>query len=146
MEKYNDQEAINSVGHYYNKGLNGLQVDQPKVDDFFQRASELGSASAHYNLGISYENGEGVEIDMQNSVHHYQIATMMGGTTSRHNLGCSGTITARCGVEDSLNMVKHGFKAGLVTKEDFERALRAYQTETKSEQRDRAAVIARTRE
>ena len=42
---------------------------------------------------------------------------------------------------DSLENVKIGFKKGIVTKEDFEKALRCYQAsqdEMRSEERDRA--------
>ena len=83
--------------------------------------------------------------------------------SARHNLGCSEgkhgnyqramkhfMIAAKCGSKDSLYYVKHGFRDGYVTKEDFEKTLRDYQAscdETKSEQRDRATVIkARARE
>ena len=58
-------------------------------------------------------------------------------------------IAAKCGYKRSLNMVKRGFTQGHVTKEDFEKTLRDYQAscdETKSEQRDRAAVIKAARE
>ena len=58
-------------------------------------------------------------------------------------------IAAKCGYKATLDMVKQGFKDGLVTKEDLEKTLRHYQAafdETKSEQRDRAAVITGTRE
>eukprot|EP00956_Cyclotella_meneghiniana_P001589 scaffold1793_cov19-Cyclotella_meneghiniana.AAC.4 len=82
---------------------------------------------------------------------------MMGKMQARHNLACFEwdyenyqraikhfMIAANCGNENSLHELKKGFKNGHVTKEDFAKALRAYQAacdETKSEQRDRAAVI-----
>ena len=94
---------------------------------------------------------------MKKAVHHYQIAAMMGNMCARFKLGCiefqNGNyqramrhfmIAANCGHKDSLHNIKQGFRAGHVTKEDFERTLRTYQSsydETKSEQRDRAAAI-----
>eukprot|EP00956_Cyclotella_meneghiniana_P032839 scaffold91708_cov28-Cyclotella_meneghiniana.AAC.1 len=100
---------------------------------------------------------------MKKAVHHWQIAAMMGNMQARHNLGCAEAkngnynramrhfmISAMCGDEDALNDIKEGFRSGHVTKQDFEKALRDYQAscdETKSEQRDKAAVImARGRE
>eukprot|EP00956_Cyclotella_meneghiniana_P011994 scaffold16986_cov20-Cyclotella_meneghiniana.AAC.1 len=88
---------------------------------------------------------------------------MMGHVGARHNLGCAEVgnrnfqramkhfmIAARCGYKDSLDAVKQGFRHEDVTKEDFEKTLRDYKAacdETKSEQRDQAAVIiARERE
>ena len=85
----------------------------------------------------------------------------MGHVASRHNLGSIEAenrnyqramkhfvIAAKCGNKDCLHYVKVGFRQGHVTKEDFEKTLRDYQAscdETKSEQRDRAAVIVRAR-
>eukprot|EP00956_Cyclotella_meneghiniana_P031632 scaffold83626_cov28-Cyclotella_meneghiniana.AAC.3 len=163
IEKYNDSQAMVLLGFRYINGLDGLQVDQSKAFELFQRASELGSASAHFHLGNSYHLGNGAEIDMKKAIHHWQIAAMMGNMQARHNLGCAEAkngnynralkhfmIAAMCGDEDALNNIKEGFRDGLVTKEEFEKALRDYQAscdETKSEQRDKAAVImARGRE
>ena len=55
-------------------------------------------------------------------------------------------IAAKYGSEDALDNVKKGYTRGLVTKEDFEKTLRAYQAfleETRSEQRDRADLISK---
>eukprot|EP00956_Cyclotella_meneghiniana_P035309 scaffold113655_cov23-Cyclotella_meneghiniana.AAC.1 len=148
---------------YYEKGQYGLPVDQSKAFELLQHSSELGSAAGHFNLGISYDDGVGVEQDTKKAFHHYQIAAMMGHVGARHNLGCAESenrnhqramrhfmIAAKCGYKCSLDVVKQGFIDGLVTKEGFEKTLRAYQAscnETKSEQRDRVAVIkARARE
>ena len=104
--------------------------------------------------------GDGTELNMKRAIHHWQIAAMMGNVSAKHNLGCAEsangnnqcamkhfTIAAKCGFEKSLDMVKEGFRDGHVTKEDFEKTYQDYHDETKSEQRDRAAVIkARARE
>ena len=92
--------------------------------------------------------GDGTELNMKRAIHH---------VSARHNLGCAEStngnnqcamkhfmIAAKCGCENSLHYVKQGFRDGIVTKEQFEKTLRDYQAscdETKSEQRDRAAVI-----
>ena len=156
-ETYNDPEAMIMLSGHYRNGQHGLPVDLSKAFELLQRASELGSATGHDHLGTTYRMGDGIEIDMKKSVHHYQIATMMGHVVSRHNLGFveyeNGNlqramrhfmIAAKCGYKDSLHNIKEGFKDGHVTKQDLEKTLRVYQAvyeETKSEQRDRAAVI-----
>eukprot|EP00956_Cyclotella_meneghiniana_P039004 scaffold163915_cov23-Cyclotella_meneghiniana.AAC.2 len=151
------------LANYYSKGKHGLPVDQSKAFELLQRACELGSASGHFNLALSYDDGVGVKQDKKRAIHHYQIAAIMGHVGARNNLACTEVengniqratkhfmIAAKCGYEDSLNNIKQGFRDGLVTKEDFEKTLRGHQAacnETKSEQRDRAAVIkARARE
>ena len=157
MEKYNDQKAMVLLAVYHRKGWYGLPVDQSKSFELLQRESELGSATGHCILGSKYQMGDGTEINMKKAVHHWQIAAMMGHVNARHNLGFSEfenrnyqramkhfMIAAKCGYTDSLDNVKEGFKNGYVTKEDFEKTLRGYQAareETKSEQRDRAAII-----
>ena len=164
IEKYNDTYAMVMLSEHYSKGQYGLLVDQSKAFELLQRACELGTASVqvssdlpHYHLGIKYQTGDLTEIDKKKAVHHYQIAAMMGNIHARHNLGCSERenrnyhramkhfmIAAECGCENSLDVVKQGFRDGIVTKEQFEKTLRDYQAscdETKSEQRDRAAVI-----
>eukprot|EP00956_Cyclotella_meneghiniana_P006912 scaffold9332_cov34-Cyclotella_meneghiniana.AAC.1 len=157
IEKYNDPEAMIMLSAYYRMGAHGLPLDLSKVIELLQRASELESATGHYHLGLSYHNGVGVKHDKKKAVHHWQIAAMMGNMQARHNLGCAEEengnfqramkhfmIAAKCGFEKSLDAVKDGFRDGHVTKEDFEKTLRDYQAscdETKSEQRDRFAVI-----
>eukprot|EP00956_Cyclotella_meneghiniana_P024259 scaffold48472_cov42-Cyclotella_meneghiniana.AAC.5 len=158
-----DPMAMVILAIYHRNGLCGLPVDQSKAFELLQRACELGSAAGHFNLGISYYNGVGVEQDKKKAVHHMQIAAMMGHMDARHNIGISELnngnyqhamkhfmIASKCGYQKSLDHVKQGYKRGLVTKEELERSLRGYQEacdETRSEQRDQAALIrARERE
>jgi len=155
VEKYNDPEAIHILGSYYSLGKHGFPLDHTKAVELYERASELGSADGHYNLGNAYRLGRGVDRDRKKSSHHYQIAAMMGHELARHNLGAMEwengqhvramrhfMIAAKCGFYESLEMVKSGFKDdGIVTKEDLENTLRCYQAtqdEMRSEDRDRA--------
>eukprot|EP00956_Cyclotella_meneghiniana_P042775 scaffold249315_cov39-Cyclotella_meneghiniana.AAC.3 len=154
IDKYNDPHAINTMGSYYYFGEAGFPLDHSKAVELYERSSELGSAEGHYNLGNAYRLGRGVDRDRKKSSHHYQIAAMMGHELARHNLGAMEwengknvramrhlMIAAKCGYHDSLEMVKSGFKDGIVTKEDLENTLRCYQAtrdEMRSEERDRA--------
>ena len=50
-------------------------------------------------------------------------------------------IAAKCGYDDGIDLVGRGYKAGLVTKDEYAIALRTYQKtldEMKSEQRTKA--------
>eukprot|EP00956_Cyclotella_meneghiniana_P042774 scaffold249315_cov39-Cyclotella_meneghiniana.AAC.2 len=154
IEKYNDPFAINTMGSNYETGHSGFPVDHTKAVEHYERASELGCAVAHYNLGNSYRVGRGVDKDRKKATHHYQIAAMMGNDQARHNLGAMEwengqhvramrhfMIAAKFGCHESLEMVKIGFTKCIVTKEDFENTLRCYQAshdEVRSEDRDRA--------
>ena len=71
IEKYNDPEAMNSLGLYYRDGFNGLQVDKSKAFELFQLAIEHNSAAGHCNVGLLYDNGgEGIQIDKKKAVYH----------------------------------------------------------------------------
>ena len=151
----------NGVGFYqfasfYARGVYGIPQDFQKVNELFLKAGELGCATAYYNLGVSYDIGEGVEIDMQKARHYYELAAMGGDIDARHNLGCEEweggnkqramkhyLISARAGHERSMDDVKAGYMKGLVTKDEYANTLRAYherQKEMKSDQRDKAAA------
>ena len=154
IDKFNDPQAIQMLGCCYNSGNYGFPLNHKKAVELFKRASDLGSDAAHYNLGNSYSLGRGLDQDCKKAAHHYQIAAMMGHQLARYNLGATDwkkgkdvramrhfTIAAKCGHEDSVEMVKVGFKNGLVTKEDFENTLGCYQVaqdEMRSEDRERA--------
>ncbi|KAL7523815.1 hypothetical protein ACHAXR_000343 [Thalassiosira sp. AJA248-18] len=87
-------------------------------------------------------------------------AAMGGGVTARHNLGVfemnAGNmnramkhfmISASYGYDDSLKEIKTGFSDGHVTKDDFEKSLRAHKEskdEMQSDQRDEARRLARS--
>ena len=145
---------MNSAGSYYHRGKRGFPVDLSKAVEMFQRACKLGSAEANNNLGNLYYSGEGVKMDKKMSIHYYQVAAMMGHEVARYKLGYEEEgvgnheramrhymISAKCGHDLSLEMIKNGFRAGFVTKPDFENTLRSHQAsqdEAKTENRDSA--------
>jgi TPR repeat protein len=116
------------------------------------KAAELGDADAHYNLSVMYQNGQGVEKDMEKSVYHAEQAAIGGHHMARYNLGIfegrNGRferarkhfiIAANLGDHDSLNCLKILYTDGHASKEDYANALRAYQATlegTKSEERE----------
>lgn len=162
IEKYNDPIAMYNLGCFYNRGMNGYDIDDAKAVELFQRASELGSAEAHCALGVAYEDGRGVIVDREKSIHHYQMSAIMGNIPSRFKLGQAELkkmnrkgidralrhfmIGAKFGHDSSLTIVTNGFNDGYVTKEDFEITLREHKAskdETKSHQRDKAKATLR---
>ena len=111
----------------------------------------------YYNLGQSYHNGDGVDIDKKKAKHYYELAAMDGSVYARYNLGViegqTGNyhkamkhymLCARAGDDDSLNTVKQGFMARYVTKDEYANTLREYQksqNEMISDTRDKAAAV-----
>ena len=150
----NDAEAFYMLGYLHSKGDYGLAQDLEKTMKLWNKAAELGSANAHFGLAKAYFEGNGVERDMKPAVHHIKLAAIGGHEKARYTLGMyeevNGNIeramkhlmiAARSGYDDALKEVGKGYKAGLITKDEYARTLRAYQCcrdEMKSEQRSKA--------
>jgi hypothetical protein len=156
MEKGN-ADAFGQLGLYYHRGSCGLRQDMAKANELWLKAGQLGCAQAYHNLGYTYENGIGVEVDKKKAKHYYELAAMKGSIPARHNLGClegqAGNhqramkhclIAARAGCNKSLNTVKGGFMDEDVTKAEYANALPEYQKsqdEMKSDARDNALAF-----
>jgi hypothetical protein len=115
--------------------------------EYFAKAAALGHIDAHFNLSILYQLGKGVEKDMKKEMHHLEEAAIgsLGAYEARNGRKDRAVkhfiIAAKLGYDDALDQVKYWFQGGHVNKEDYEAALRGYQTAvdaTKSEQRDAA--------
>ena len=154
MDKGN-AEALLALGGYYAYGFNGLLEDMTKARELWLKAGELGCAHGYYNLGKSYDNGTGVEMDKKKAKHYYELAAMAGHVFAQYSLGIMEgnsrnlrrsvkyfMVSARAGHKESLEGVKIGYKSGLVTKDEYADTLRASQKrldEMKSDARDYAA-------
>ena len=151
-----DAEAILNLGCSYRDGEDGLPHDYDKAFELFVRAGDLGHATAYCDIGSAYENGNGVEIDKKKANHYYKLAAIEGGgVNARYNLGNNERragninralkhymIAAESGEPNSLKQIQKLFSNGHATKDDYAKALRAYQAylgEIKSTQRDKAA-------
>ena len=153
MEKGNAYAFYHLAG-IYARGVLGVPQNRAKADELWLKAGELGCAVAYYNLGLVYRTGNGVEIDEKKAKHYYELAAMNGSVHARHNLGSFEVqdgnhqrafkhylLSASAGYKISLDMVKHGFMNGHVTKEQYANTLREYQKsqdEMKSDTRDKA--------
>ena len=152
-----DANAIYTLGCNFAEGLFGLPRDRAKALELWQQAGELGCASAYFNIGNAYYIGRDVERDETKADHYYELAAMGGDPEARFNLGCSEKrvgnwdralkhymIAAGNGYNGSLKAVQHYlYKHGHATKDDYTKALLAYQAyleEVRSEQRDKAAA------
>jgi TPR repeat protein len=57
-----------------------------KAVEWFQKAADQGLVAAQFNLGIMYENGQGVEKDDERAVEWYQRAADQGHVKAQFNL------------------------------------------------------------
>ena len=127
-----------------------------KASELFIRAGDLGSVKAYCCVGAAYENGNGVEIDTKKADHYYKLAAIGGNIYARHNLGAveedAGNInralkhymiSAGGGHKQSVTNIRQLYTNGHATKDNYAKALQAYQKyldEIKSKQRDKAAA------
>ena len=153
MEKGNAYAFYHLGGFYFNE-TRGLSQDIAKANELYLKAGELGCAGAYFNVGNAYNVGRGVEVEKKKAMHYYELAARNGDVGARYNLGNNEyragnhqraykhyMIAARAGDDDSLDMVKEGYMAGFVTKDDYANTLRQYQKshdEVKSDMRDKA--------
>ena len=145
----NDPVAVRQLGKIrYKEG------DYETAFEYLNRAAALGDAEAHYQLSLMYLKGLFVEKDEKKELHHLTEAAIGGHPGARFNLAClegrNGRvdravkhfiIAAKLGHDSSLENLKNGYKDGVVSKEDFDAALRGYQATveaTKSPQREEA--------
>jgi TPR repeat protein len=144
----NDAAAMTALGSYYNHGKLGLHQDIKKTIELWTHAAELGSSSAHLNLGNEYHNGG----DLKKAKFHYEAAAIAGHEGARYNLGTyeyqSGnleralkhwTIAASAGHHRAMYNLQLLLNRGLVSTDAFDSILTAYNyscAEMRSKARD----------
>ena len=152
----NDPIATYDLGNNYRDGEDGYEHDYTKALELWHRAGELGYSEAYVCIGYSYDYGQCVEIDKKKANHYYELSAIEGNEVARCNLGNNEKkagnmeralkhymISARDGHADALKQTKKLYSNGDASKEDYMKALRAYQAylgEIKSVQRDKAAA------
>ena len=68
-----DTDAQNNLGTCYENGT-GVEKDEQKAVEWYQKAAEQGNATAQYNLGYCCQNGIGVEKDAGKTAELYHQA------------------------------------------------------------------------
>ena len=151
-----DPGAMNSEGlRHYKAGNHARAIE------YWEKAAGLGDIEAHYHLSNAYDGGaHGVESDMKKFTNHAEQAAIGGHTMARYNLAVKEcqkgniergvkhwVIAANLGCDFSIKELKEEYARGVIIKEKYATALRAYQVAvnaSKSAQRD-AAHAARMR-
>jgi len=147
-----DPIAIYNIGNHCSRRSYGCPLDYTKALEFWQKAGDLGYAPAYTNIGYAYDCGEGIEVDKMKAEHYYELAAMDGNEVARHNLGCMEERKGRMdralkhfmiavggGWTGSLKSIQRLYSNGHATKDDYSKALSAYQAylnEIKSAQRE----------
>jgi len=152
-----DSQAMYNIGCDYRDEKNGYTQNYTKALELFHRAAELGHSKAYNSIGIAYQFGNGVEVDIKKASHYYELSAMMGNASARHNLGSAVGLNGNMnralkhymiavggGYAESLTAIQKMHSTGLASKEEYTSALQSYQaylSEIKSPQRDKAAAF-----
>ena len=92
-------DAVNELGTCYRDGLWGLKKSAKKAAKIYKRGVELGNASAMLNLGVLYEEGDGVKLDMKKADQLYRRASSMGCAIAQCNVGAMLYRAQKCNAE-----------------------------------------------
>ena len=127
MDKGN-AHAFYALAGLYATGSLGMPLDWAKANELCHRAGELGCAEAYFNMGISYDYGDGVEVDTNKAKHYYELAAMKGCVSARYNLGVIEVqadnfhraykhfiLAARAGHNKALDMLHRHFPSPFVS-------------------------------
>jgi TPR repeat protein len=125
-----------------------------KAFEYWTKAAALGNAQAHHYLATMYTWGDGVEKDKKKEVYHLEQAAIGGHPIARNKLGYSEwengryeravkhfIIASNLEHHESLRALMKLYALGKASKDDYAKALRAYQAAveaTKSPQRKEA--------
>jgi tetratricopeptide (TPR) repeat protein len=64
-----------------------VEKSAEKAVEWFTRAAEKGDATAMSNLGVRYDDGDGVEKNSEKAVEWYTRAADLGHATAMYNMG-----------------------------------------------------------
>jgi len=140
------------MARYYHLGNTGLIQSNTRALEMYICAAELGHAEAFVNIGCRYEEGTVVEQNLSKTLEYYEVAAKKGSLSAHKFLlmfhGTNGDIqtsirhikVAACaGDQESMDNFMKAFRDELVSKEDLEQTLRAFQASkdlTKSKDRE----------
>ena len=62
------------------------EVNKKEALKWYKKAAEQGYGEAQYNLGLMYDNGEGVEINKQEAIKWYKKSAKKGIAQAQYDL------------------------------------------------------------
>lgn len=77
LEGSDDSIAINNLAWLYEKGR-GCEQDYTKAKVLYERSASLGSYVSKYHLGVIYEEGFGVDKNIDEAISYYKAAAESG--------------------------------------------------------------------
>ncbi|STZ08109.1 Beta-lactamase hcpA precursor [Moraxella caprae] len=86
----------------------GVEEDNKKAIEWYQKAIELNNEKARYNLAIKYFNGEGVEQDYEQAMILYAISATRDYAPAQYNMAVA--LNTGIGAEQDIPLAKVWFE------------------------------------
>lgn len=83
-ESGNPKDQLFLARMYYNG--DGVDKDDAKAAEWYQKAAEQGNVFAQYNLGVMYDKGEGVPRNAAKAEEWWQKAAAQGNDAAQESL------------------------------------------------------------
>lgn len=81
-----DRDALARLGEYYYYGM-GVEPDEAKARELFEKASDLGEPLAAYFMGYYYSVGEGYPLDMEKAFDMWMLSAQGGNADGQQAVG-----------------------------------------------------------
>ena len=81
FEKISAEDALKKGNEFFN------QENYAEAVKWYRKVAEQGVAAAQYNLGVCYDNGQGVPQDYAEAVKWFRKAAEQGVAAAQYNLG-----------------------------------------------------------
>ena len=74
----NSASGIYAVAVYYLNGTGGMQKNEQEGVGLLMKSAQLGHKRAMYAIGKRYENGDGLELDIEQAINWYSESAKLG--------------------------------------------------------------------
>ncbi|QNP59929.1 tetratricopeptide repeat protein [Paenacidovorax monticola] len=82
-----DPRASYALATWYLYGHGGCSIDLPQAIEMLKIAAEADIASAHFDLAVSYETGNGIRKSVRAAYRHFLAAALNGDNDSYAEVG-----------------------------------------------------------
>jgi hypothetical protein len=86
LAEQGDPRAQTTLGLLYYRGSKDVPRDEAEAAKWFRLAAEHGDATAQFNLGVMYSEGQGVPQDHAKAAKFYRSAAEQGNPQAQYNL------------------------------------------------------------
>lgn len=100
--------GCSGVGLYYRSGFQGIDKDENKAKNYFQKACDDGNANGCFNLGTMYLKGDAVQQNYRTSIQLYKKACENNEFNACFSLG--DMYSQGIGIEQNQSQAKEYYK------------------------------------